>query len=78
LKLTWKESGGRPVVKTESLGFGSYLLTKVVPATLRGIGKLEFEPDGLKWVLVVPATSILQSSSNLTMTRMPQPSAQQR
>ena len=74
LRLTWKESGGPPVVKSHSHGFGTFLLTKVVPATLQGTAALEFEPDGLKWVLVAPAASVLSTVPNVAVTRTAYPS----
>lgn len=74
LKLTWKEFGGPPVVYSGSFGFGSYLLTRVVPTTLHGTATLEFETDGLKWILTAPATTILPPSSNVTTLRASQPS----
>ena len=74
LRLTWKESGGPPVVKSQSHGFGTFLLTKVVPATLQGTAALEFEPDGLKWVLVAPTASVLSTVPNVAMTRTAHPS----
>jgi two-component sensor histidine kinase len=66
LRLTWKESGGPPVIQPQCAGFGSLLITRIVPAALRGTAMLDFEPDGLKWVLLAPWAHTVISSASIT------------
>lgn len=51
-RLDWRESGGPAVAATERRGFGSQLLTAVLPRELGGTGTLDYRPDGLHWRLV--------------------------
>jgi two-component sensor histidine kinase len=59
LRITWKEVGGPRVEQPQRQGFGDIVLTKVVPVSLRGTASLEFEPDGIKWVVLAPSSSVL-------------------
>jgi PAS domain S-box-containing protein len=53
LRINWTESGGPPVKKPESQGFGSRLL-RVTAAELRGVVTVEWNRAGLIWELVFP------------------------
>jgi len=59
LRIIWKEVGGPPVERPERQGFGDVVLTRLVPTSLQGTASLEFEPEGVKWVLLVPSRSLL-------------------
>ena len=59
LRRIWKEIGGPPVEQPQRQGFGEVVLTKLVPVSLQGTASLEFEPEGVKWVLVAPSSSLL-------------------
>jgi integral membrane sensor domain MASE1 len=59
LRIIWKEVGGPPVEEPQRQGFGDIVLTKVVPVSLRGTASLEFEPEGIKWVLLAPSIGVL-------------------
>ena len=59
LRIIWKEIGGPPVEQPQRQGFGEVVLTKLVPVSLQGTASLEFEPEGVKWVLVAPSSSLL-------------------
>jgi two-component sensor histidine kinase len=52
LRLTWRESGGPPVIAPEKKGFGCFVLERVTVNAL-GEGKLEFNPDGLVWTCII-------------------------
>jgi len=58
-RIIWKEVGGPHVEQPQRHGFGDLVITKLVPVSLRGTASLEFEPEGLKWVLLVPSSSVL-------------------
>lgn len=49
--LTWRESGGPPVVPPARRSFGTMLLEQVVPQDFGGTGTLEFAPGGLAYRL---------------------------
>ena len=59
LRIIWKEVGGPRVEEPRRQGFGDIVLTKVVPVSLRGTASLEFEPEGIKWVLLAPSIGVL-------------------
>jgi two-component sensor histidine kinase len=59
LRIIWKEIGGPPVEQPQRQGFGDVVLTKLVPMSLQGTASLEFEPEGVKWVLLAPSSSLL-------------------
>jgi two-component sensor histidine kinase len=59
LCITWDEVGGPRVERPQRQGFGDVVLTKVVPRSLLGTASLDFEPEGVKWVLLVSSSSAL-------------------
>lgn len=56
--IKWVESGGPPVVPTESSGFGRKVLTELVPAALQGSAHLNYAPGGIEWTLTSPPIAI--------------------
>ncbi|XYD06900.1 HWE histidine kinase domain-containing protein [Methylobacterium sp. NMS12] len=54
LRLTWRESGGPPVVAPTRSGFGTRLIAGSVRRELAGQIDLAFETDGLRCYLDVP------------------------
>jgi two-component sensor histidine kinase len=51
LHLSWRETGGPPVVAPSRRGFGSRLLADVLASDLDGQSRLEFAPDGVRcWI----------------------------
>jgi len=63
LRFTWEEIGGPLVKQPPRQGFGSLVITKIVPGSLQGIASLEYHRDGVKWLLVVPSASALIDGS---------------
>jgi two-component sensor histidine kinase len=59
LRIGWMERGGPAVNEPQKNGFGHTIITKIVPVSLRGRASLQLEPEGVKWTLVVPASSVL-------------------
>ncbi len=53
LKLTWRESGGPPVVHPRQRGFGLRLIEYGLGRELGGMVRLDFAPDGLvcEWIM---------------------------
>jgi two-component sensor histidine kinase len=53
------ERGGPAVNEFQANGFGHTIITQIVPVSLRGRASLQLEPEGVRWTLVVPASSVL-------------------
>ena len=58
-RLTWRESGGPPVVAPAQRGFGSRVVDDMTAATLDGRVDLEFRSDGVFWRIDAPATMVV-------------------
>jgi two-component sensor histidine kinase/integral membrane sensor domain MASE1 len=59
LRLGWTERGGPTVNEPQNDGFGQMIITKIVPVSLQGRASLQFLPEGVRWTMVVPASSVL-------------------
>jgi two-component sensor histidine kinase/integral membrane sensor domain MASE1 len=59
LRIGWMERGGPAVNGFQANGFGYMMITKIVPLSLQGRASLELESEGVRWTLVVPASSVL-------------------
>lgn len=57
-RLTWRESGGPPVVQPVSGGFGSRVVIDMTAATLGGRVSLDYLPEGVVWQVDAPATIV--------------------
>jgi two-component system CheB/CheR fusion protein len=55
IRLIWRETGGPPVVKPESTGFGSYLIEQSLTHSLGGSATVTYDADGLTAVIECPA-----------------------
>jgi PAS domain S-box-containing protein len=58
-KLVWTERHGPPVERPDHKGFGQLVLEQLAARALRGESVLQFEPDGVRWTLDIPANHIL-------------------
>jgi two-component sensor histidine kinase len=58
-RFSWKESGSVPVREPGVPSFGLMMLTEVIPTSVGGSAKLVFEPQGLRYVLDIPAAQLL-------------------
>ncbi len=54
LRVEWQESGGPPVPQQRARGFGTDLIERIVAQELRNPVKLEFDPGGVRCVLLIP------------------------
>ena len=68
LRLTWRESGGPPVVAPAKKGFGCFVLERVTINAL-GEGGLEFNPDGLVWTCIIKPEHLVDGDSAATPRR---------
>jgi PAS domain S-box-containing protein len=58
-KLTWDEKDGPEVQKIgKEGGFGRFVLKRVAPQAVSGLGDLQFGPRGVTWTLEAPLDSI--------------------
>jgi two-component sensor histidine kinase len=60
LEITWEEIDGPTVVTPLRSGFGSTILTKAIPAGLKGQAKLDFAPAGLTWRCSIAAAIVTE------------------
>ncbi len=61
LTLTWRETGGPPVVAPTRKGFGTVVMDRVAGRALGGRSGIGFEPGGVVWTLDVPASAAVAS-----------------
>ncbi|WP_102958709.1 sensor histidine kinase [Mangrovicella endophytica] len=57
--LTWRESGGPPVVEPKRSGFGTLVTQKMTARGLGGSVDMDYAPEGVVWHLKTPMDSIL-------------------
>ena len=55
LVIEWLEAGGPPVEVPSNPGYGSSVITELVPYELGGTARLEFSPEGVRYRLDIPA-----------------------
>jgi light-regulated signal transduction histidine kinase (bacteriophytochrome)/CheY-like chemotaxis protein len=58
LDITWLERGGQPVTAPARRGFGSTLITQVIPFDLGGEASIEYPPEGVTAKFMIPARHI--------------------
>lgn len=63
LQLTWSESGGPPVKPPARKGFGTTLIERSLPHELGGSVSLEFLPEGVQAVFVIPLGPAVAASA---------------
>ena len=66
LHLEWVERQGPPVQPPDRRGFGYLVITDLVAQALQGSSKLEFELDGVRWSLDIPASHVLNAPTSTT------------
>ena len=59
LAIDWREQGGPPVSKPEHRGFGTRFIEGSVASELHGTARLDFQPDGLRCTIELPAGTVL-------------------
>jgi two-component sensor histidine kinase len=71
LRLTWTESGGPPVTPPSRKGFGTILIERSLPHELGGSVSLEFLPDGVQALFVIPLAPPVATSEASDPMRPP-------
>ena len=75
LRMTWRESGGPPVVAPAKKGFGCFVLERVTINAL-GEGGLEFNPDGLVWTCIIKPEHLFDGdNAEIAAPKSPQAAA---
>jgi PAS domain S-box-containing protein len=64
LRLTWRESGGPPVIEPKRHGFGERLLRRGLPAELDGSVDLRFAPSGVTCEISAPLQTLKPKPSD--------------
>ena len=54
VRVEWLERGGPPVKQERSRGFGTDLIERIVAHELRHPVELDFDPEGVRCVLLIP------------------------
>ncbi|TNC52506.1 hypothetical protein FHG66_02960 [Rubellimicrobium rubrum] len=57
--LSWREEGGPPVTPPDQQGFGSTVMVRMVEASLGGMARLAYAPEGVSWYAEAPASQVL-------------------
>ena len=61
--VAWREDNGPPVQPPSRQGFGHVILERITAQALEGKASWSFQPEGVIWLLDIPAsTSVLSSS----------------
>ena len=55
--MSWRETGGPPVVVPTRKGFGTIVMDRITGTALGGRSSVSFEPSGVVWSIEVPAAS---------------------
>ncbi len=58
--FTWKEVGGPPPEEQDTDGFGTMLIRSTITGSLNGEVAFHWEPNGLRCVLEVPASALIE------------------
>jgi two-component sensor histidine kinase len=61
--MSWRETGGPPVLAPETLGFGSAIIGRVAEGSLGAKVELGFPASGFFWSLHCPAREVVEVSS---------------
>ncbi|RUO98465.1 MAG: GAF domain-containing protein [Hyphomicrobium sp.] len=75
-KIGWIERGGPPVRAPLRRGFGSILIDRSIPFDLGGKSDIQFDPAGVKALLVIPARFIRKGEETAVFSRVPAPTSQ--
>ena len=60
-RMTWCESGGPIVTEPTRRGFGRQVIQQATAQALAGKMTQEFLPDGVRWILNIPAAFVVSS-----------------
>jgi two-component sensor histidine kinase len=64
LAIEWIETGGPPVEVPSNSGFGTSVITKLVPYELGGTAQLVFSPEGVRCRLDIPGEWLAPAANN--------------
>lgn len=60
MQMCWQESNGPPVAPPSHKGFGHMVMDRITGQALGGHSYAKFDPTGVRWVLDVPAASVVR------------------
>jgi PAS domain S-box-containing protein len=67
--MSWRESGGPPVVKPARAGFGSTVISRMARMSFDADVELDFAPEGLIWRLECPSDNVLEGRSRAAIAK---------
>ncbi len=67
--MSWRESGGPPVVKPTRTGFGSTVISRMARMSFDADVELDFAPEGLIWRLECPSGNVLEGRSRAAIAK---------
>lgn len=77
LEMDWREHGGPPVKPPSRRGFGSTIIERTIPHELGGSASVEYHPNGLRALFLLPAdhVSAFETPSAALREPVPEPPA---
>ena len=60
LRLSWSELGGPPAAPPSKKGFGYLVIERMAASAVSGEVAVNFSPEGLRWVLSIPAANLVK------------------
>jgi PAS domain S-box-containing protein len=61
-RMSWRETGGPPVMPPERKGFGHTVISQMVASSLRAQVALDYAAAGVSWTLDAPVSSVTQAT----------------
>jgi two-component system CheB/CheR fusion protein len=55
-RMEWREEAGPPVKPSKRKGFGRFVTDQMVTRALNAKVKIDFAPEGLRWIMQMPAS----------------------
>jgi PAS domain S-box-containing protein len=63
LRIEWREQNGPPVTQPVREGFGTVVMTRLVPTALNATAQIDYNPQGLVWTLVMPLANAASAAA---------------
>lgn len=71
VRVEWVESGGPPVAAQRGRGFGTDLIERIVAHELRNPVQLDFNPEGVRCVIMIPVRKPTEFSMRAARAQVP-------
>jgi PAS domain S-box-containing protein len=64
--MSWRESGGPPVLAPQTTGFGHSIIRDMVARSLDGRASLTFDAPGVVWEITAPVSALIEYPSDMS------------